>query len=124
MTEAQATQLTLKPRYSIIKKLNILDDAADNVQIFDYQRRLFRSAAAQFFLLFWRCIMALSARNLLKGNVRDVKKGMVMAEVVMEVAPGVEVVAAITTSSVERLNLSVGKDVEVVIKATSVMINA
>jgi molybdopterin-binding protein len=68
--------------------------------------------------------MALSARNLLKGKVKDVKKGMVMAEVVMEVAPGVEVVAAITTSSVERLNLAVGKDVEVVIKATSVMINA
>lgn len=67
--------------------------------------------------------MALSARNLLKGKVKDVKKGMVMAEVVMEVAPGVEVVAAITTSSVERLNLSLGKDVEVVIKATSVMIN-
>lgn len=68
--------------------------------------------------------MALSARNLLKGKVKDVKKGMVMAEVVMEVAPGVEIVAAITTSSVERLNLAVGKDVEVVIKATSVMINA
>ena len=68
--------------------------------------------------------MALSARNLLKGKVKDVKKGMVMAEVVMEVAPGVEVVAAITTSSVERLNLAVGKDVEVIIKATSVMINA
>ena len=124
MTGAQATQLTLKPRYSIIKQLNTLDDTADNVQIFTHQRRLFRSAAAQFFLLFWRCIMALSARNLLKGKVKDVKKGMVMAEVVMEVAPGVEVVAAITTSSVERLNLAVGKDVEVVIKATSVMINA
>jgi molybdopterin-binding protein len=68
--------------------------------------------------------MALSARNLLKGKVKAVTKGMVMAEVVMEVAPGVEVVAAITTSSVERLNLAVGKDVEVVIKATSVMINA
>lgn len=77
-----------------------------------------------FFSCFWRCIKALSARNLLKGKVKDVKKGMVMAEVVMEVAPGVEVVAAITTSSVERLNLAVGKDVEVVIKATSVMINA
>ncbi|MDD2465874.1 MAG: TOBE domain-containing protein [Desulfobulbus sp.] len=68
--------------------------------------------------------MALSARNLLKGKVKDVKKGMVMAEVVIEVAPGVEVVSAITTSSVERLDLAVGKEVEVVIKATSVMLNA
>jgi molybdopterin-binding protein len=68
--------------------------------------------------------MALSARNQLKGKVVDVKKGMVMAEVTLEVAPGVNVVAAITTSSVERLGLVVGKDVGVVIKATSVMIDA
>ena len=68
--------------------------------------------------------MALSARNLLKGKVKDVKKGMVMAEVTVEVAPGVDVVAAITSSSVERLGLAVGKEAEVVIKATSVMLNA
>jgi len=68
--------------------------------------------------------MALSARNLLKGKVKEIKKGMVMAEVVVEVASGVDVVSAITTSSVERLGLAVGKDVEVVIKATSVMLNA
>ncbi|MBM9613355.1 TOBE domain-containing protein [Desulfobulbus rhabdoformis] len=68
--------------------------------------------------------MALSARNLLKGKVKDVKKGQVMAEVAIEVAPGVEVVSAITTSSVDRLGLAAGKDIEVVIKATSVMVNA
>lgn len=68
--------------------------------------------------------MALSARNQLKGKIKDVKKGMVMAEVTVEVAPGVEIVAAITTSSVERLGLVVGKEAQVVIKATSVMLNA
>ena len=68
--------------------------------------------------------MALSARNVLKGKVKEVKKGVVMAEVIIEVGPGVDVVSAITTSSVERLGLDVGKDVEVVIKATSVMLNA
>jgi len=67
--------------------------------------------------------MALSARNTLKGKVKAVKKGQVMAEVVVEVAPGVEIVATITTSSVERLNLTVGKEVEAIVKATSVMIN-
>jgi len=67
--------------------------------------------------------MALSARNALKGKVKAVKKGQVMAEVVVEVAPGVEIVATITTSSVERLNLTVGKEVEAIVKATSVMIN-
>jgi molybdopterin-binding protein len=68
--------------------------------------------------------MALSARNQLKGKIKDVKKGMVMAEVTVEVAPGVEIVAAITTSSVERLGLAVGTEAQVVIKATSVMLNA
>jgi molybdopterin-binding protein len=52
------------------------------------------------------------------------RQGMVMAEVTIEIASGVDIVAAITTSSVERLGLTVGKDAEVVIKATRVMINA
>ena len=68
--------------------------------------------------------MALSARNLIKGSIKEIHKGQVMAEVVLEVASGVEIVSAITTNSVERLGLAVGKEVEVVIKATSVMINA
>jgi len=68
--------------------------------------------------------MALSARNSLKGKIKDIKKGQVMAEVVLEVAPGVDVVSVITTSSVDRLKLVVGKEVVVVVKATSVMIDA
>jgi molybdate transport system regulatory protein len=68
--------------------------------------------------------MALSARNLVKGTVKDVKKGQVMAEAAIEVAPGVEITSAITTSSVEKLGIEVGKEVTVVIKATSVMIDA
>ncbi len=68
--------------------------------------------------------MSLSARNLIKGKVKDVKKGMVMAEIVVEVAPGVDVVSTITTSSAEKLGLAAGKEVTVVIKATSVMIDA
>jgi molybdate transport system regulatory protein len=68
--------------------------------------------------------MTLSARNLVKGNVKEVKKGQVMAEAVIEVAPGVEITSAITTSSVEKLGIEAGKEVTVVIKATSVMIDA
>ena len=68
--------------------------------------------------------MALSARNLLKGKVKNIKKGEVMAEVTLEIAKGVDVVSVITTNSVERLGLTDGKEVEVVIKATSVMVNA
>ncbi|MDR3629506.1 MAG: TOBE domain-containing protein [Desulfocapsaceae bacterium] len=68
--------------------------------------------------------MALSARNLIRGKVKSIKKDMVMAEVTLEIASGVDIVSVITTNSVERLGLAVGREVEVVVKATSVMINA
>jgi molybdopterin-binding protein len=65
--------------------------------------------------------MELSARNQLRGTVREVKLGEVMAEVVVDVG-GQEVVAAITRSSVERLGLKIGDSVLAVMKATEVMI--
>ena len=65
--------------------------------------------------------MELSARNQLRGTVREVNLGEVMAEVVVDVG-GQEVVAAITRSSVERLGLKVGDSVLAVMKATEVMI--
>lgn len=65
--------------------------------------------------------MELSARNQLKGTVADVKLGAVMAEVTVDVG-GQQLVAAITRSSAERLGLTKGKQVVVVVKATEVMI--
>jgi molybdopterin-binding protein len=51
--------------------------------------------------------MELSARNQLPETVKSVSLGGIMAEVVVDVA-GHEVVAAITRSSAERLNLQAG----------------
>jgi molybdopterin-binding protein len=65
--------------------------------------------------------VALSARNQLQGTVRSVKLGTIMAEVVVDVG-GNEIVSAITRGSVERLGLSEGSAVTVVIKATEVML--
>lgn len=65
--------------------------------------------------------MEISARNQLRGTVRSVKTGTVMAEVVVEV-DAAEVVAAITRSSVERLGVKDGDRVTVIIKSTEVMI--
>jgi molybdopterin-binding protein len=65
--------------------------------------------------------MELSARNQLRGTVHSVKSGAVMAEITVDVEAG-QVTAAITDSSRERLNLSEGDEVTVVIKATEVMI--
>jgi molybdopterin-binding protein len=62
-----------------------------------------------------------SARNQLRGTVRAVSIGAVMAEVIVDVN-GIDVVAAITKDSAERLTLAKGKSVVAIIKATDVMI--
>ena len=66
--------------------------------------------------------MEISARNVLKGKVKQVTPGAVNSEIVVEVARGVEVVSIITKSSAERLKLAPGKDVYAIIKASNVMI--
>jgi molybdopterin-binding protein len=65
--------------------------------------------------------MELSARDQLKGRVKNVKLGGIMAEVLVDVG-GQEVVAVITRGSVENLSIQEGDDIVVVIKATEVML--
>ncbi len=52
--------------------------------------------------------MKLSARNVLKGTVVKVTQGAVNSEVVLELAPGIQVVAIITRQSAESLGLAEG----------------
>jgi molybdopterin-binding protein len=66
--------------------------------------------------------MTLSARNHLKGTVKAVTLGTVMAEVVVQVGDN-EVVSAITRHSAEGLRLVVGDEVTVIVKATEVMLD-
>ena len=66
--------------------------------------------------------MKLSARNMIKGTVKSVDLGVVNAEVVVEVAPGVEITAMITKQSCLDLELEEGKQARVVIKASNVMV--
>jgi molybdate transport system regulatory protein len=66
--------------------------------------------------------MRLSARNQIPGTVKTVTQGTVMAEVVVEVAGGHELVAAITAESARQLGLAPGKRVVAVVKSTEVMI--
>ena len=65
--------------------------------------------------------MNISARNQLKGKVKDIKKGPVSTEMVIDVN-GSEVVSSITTGSAESLNLNVGDEVVAIIKASNVMV--
>lgn len=65
--------------------------------------------------------MKLSARNQFSGVIKKATLGTVMAEITVAV-DAAEVVAAITRSSAENLELKPGDRVTVVIKATEVMI--
>jgi len=65
--------------------------------------------------------MEISARNQLKGKVKQVTPGAVMSEVVVDIG-GQEVVSMISKSSVARLGIKVGDAVVAIIKATEVMI--
>ena len=66
--------------------------------------------------------MKISARNILKGKVKKLVKGPVSTEVSVELPGGDTIVSVITKTSAENLNLTEGKEVYVVIKATNVMI--
>ena len=65
--------------------------------------------------------MKISARNQLSGTIKTAKLGDVMAEITVDVDAG-QVVAAITRTSAESLELKVGDPVTVIIKSTEVMI--
>jgi molybdopterin-binding protein len=66
--------------------------------------------------------MKVSARNVLPASVKTVTTGAVDNEVVMELAPGIQVVAIITKVSAERMGLKPGSKAYAIIKASSVMI--
>ncbi|NLG99555.1 MAG: TOBE domain-containing protein [Chloroflexi bacterium] len=66
--------------------------------------------------------MKLSARNQIKGKVKEIIPGAVNAEVIIETSRGEIIVSVITKESVEALELAAGKEVYAVIKASNVMV--
>jgi GntR family transcriptional regulator len=60
----------------------------------------------------------LSARNRLRGRVASVRAGEMLAEVTIDLRDGLQVVAAVTRNSVDRLGLEAGSGVSVYVKAT------
>jgi len=67
-------------------------------------------------------VMKISARNVLKGKVKNVKHGSVNSEVTIALSGGAQIVSVITKKSAQDLRLSKSKQVYAVIKATNVMI--
>ena len=66
--------------------------------------------------------MKISARNILKGKVKEIKHGAVNSEVIIELPGGNEIVSIITKESAENLKLTQGKPVYAIIKASNVMV--
>lgn len=65
--------------------------------------------------------MKISARNVLEGTVKEVKKGATTAHVVIDVK-GLTVTASITNESVEDLGLKPGASVKAIVKSSDVMV--
>ena len=61
--------------------------------------------------------MAISARNVFKGQVSSIKEGPINAEVEITISGGDKIIAILTDASVKSLALAVGKDAVAVIKA-------
>ena len=66
--------------------------------------------------------MKLSTRNIFKGKVLEVKEGMIMAKVKVDIGGGNIVTAIITDEALKELGVKVGDELAVLIKATSVMV--
>ena len=66
--------------------------------------------------------MKISARNSFAGTVTAISKGPVSTEVTIKIAPKLEIVSVITTSSAKRLKLKVGSKAHAIVKSDSVIV--
>lgn len=61
------------------------------------------------------------ARNQIMGKVTSIKKGDIMSLIKFSVTMPVEMASVITTESVEALDLKVGDQVQLIVKAIHVL---
>ena len=66
--------------------------------------------------------MKISARNQIVGKIIDIDKGEVAASVKIEVTEPATLTTVITVEAVDELNIQPGDTIEVVVKATEVMV--
>ena len=66
--------------------------------------------------------MKISARNVLRGTVTEVKLGAVAAQVRLDIGGGNAITAMVTADAVADLGIREGSEVSAVIKATEVML--
>jgi len=66
--------------------------------------------------------MKISARNVFKGKVAEVKPGNVNTEVIIDIPGCLQIVSMISKDSAANLGLKKGRTAYAVIKASSVMV--
>lgn len=66
--------------------------------------------------------MKISARNVIKGTVLEVKEGPVNSQVRVDIGGSNTIKSMITSDAIEELGIAVGSEVQVVIKASDVML--
>ena len=66
--------------------------------------------------------MKFSSRNQFHGKIKELKKGPVTTEVVIEMKEPTTIVATITTTSSDTMDLKTGDDVLALIKASHVIV--
>jgi molybdopterin-binding protein len=66
--------------------------------------------------------MAISARNTLGGTVKEINRGVVTATVKVDVGGGNVITSSITLEAADELGIAEGKPINVVIKASDVML--
>ncbi|MGB3290788.1 MAG: TOBE domain-containing protein [Burkholderiaceae bacterium] len=106
--------------------------ALDLIQLYrqlnkEHERFMARLAAASSsssrnLELIQNMMVQTSARNKLAGTVARVKHGAVNDEVILDVGGGIEIVASITSESVQNLALQPGRRALAFIKASSVIV--
>ncbi|MBW6491686.1 MAG: TOBE domain-containing protein [Lentimicrobium sp.] len=66
--------------------------------------------------------MKISARNQIKGIVKEIKPGIVTARVLLDIGGGNVLSSVITMESIQELDMKPGDTVYAIIKSTEVMI--
>ena len=66
--------------------------------------------------------MKTSARNEIKGTIKEIRKGQINSEVILSVGGDVILKSVITNDSVEDMKLVVGEAIYAIIKASFVMV--
>jgi molybdopterin-binding protein len=63
-----------------------------------------------------------SIRNTIRGRIAAITRGPVSTEVIIHVAPGIDLVSVITTEAAERMKLKEGQSAYALVKASSISV--